>query len=419
MPPEIREEDYLSGNPQLDFDDVQKLHARMRRVSQKHFREAASLYQGKRQRFRRRVAENSQIISEVGLTGAPYNFTWEYIPPADGGWRTYPGVRPWNFIALHSLAATADDRELNRNKKLLFPRKYPIDKYGHNPAKWATAQRIFFYDPGVRRVAGRNVGIHFMVSRRGDVIVSAGLNDIAHHMAGTEGIFGGRNPATVGIELELLRYRKVAGGPILFNPYPERQLLALAIILRKIEAVRPIKRQHISTRNGPLLPQTKAAGSGYVIHSEVKPANRKDPGAQFNIPQGQPGSGWDQLFGLMSKIRSFNLATEVFVQNLNPAENKSVPAIASALPMANAGSQAALRAVWAQANALRRATAMANQGRQHRSSSALAQISTITDRVTAATAALLNTVQSFNVDSLPSMKNALVFNEETNTWEKV
>ncbi len=119
---------------------------------------------------------------------------------------------------------------------------------------------------------------HFVVSKAGDVVQLASLNDRTWHAG--ESTFLGRgnvNGRTWGIEIENLGPLKasttsafVAPDGVAWDPYPEAQMVAVLDLTRKLVALAPNAQQ---MRERPTL---------YLVgHEHVAPGRKRDPGPAF------------------------------------------------------------------------------------------------------------------------------------------
>lgn len=419
------------------------------------------------------------LISDVGLVsnnGINANtFSWVYLPPCGGAFTVFPQgtIRPWTYIFIHSFGHTWDNPQMGIGKhakgkrgltSLMYP---PGDEYGHNPSRWFSGikqlTRNIELDPPKEKT--QKVSIHFCISRRGDVMVSTDLNDMARHGGG--GILKGRgailhphgnNLVSVGFELEPQLMRLVPNGATYVAPFTKIQMTALAIVCKKLTTFRPVKRVYITRRNSTNhadYAQTAVLadkhGSGYVQHSDVSPVTidstgkpqggKTDAGAQFNILPGQKArigsqvwqgtgvnanngngpymeSGWTELWNLMDKIRrQFRLADEVFVESIPQFEFKLLGEFASVLQQSNAGEKAVVTALQDRINALARAAGLQSQKRRATYAAASAHGSALSTTVTRTAAAVTRTLSAFSTADIKAPTgNMLEYNFESGYW---
>lgn len=382
-----------------------------------------------------RTPQPEYILSPVGITDHPQKFGWSWIPPARGVYRVWPKgkIRPWTYLFIHSFGYTWDNWYLNKNRKRRFP---PGDEYGHHPGRWFGGIRqlcALNTDPTKKKQG--NASIHFCISRRGDVLVSVDANDMAWHGGGTVSYTPkGNNYYSIGFELEpaLGRYKyhngKLSSTKVL--PYPDKQMLALALVCKKLVTYRgAIKEVYITKQKGSVRAQANKHGSGYIAHIDVHD-KKLDPRGQFSILEGQVGgyspnpfmkglkSGWDQLWKLMRPMR-FALATDIFVKDVAVGDFSNMTDISVAMmKTTNAGQRAMVQQQRDRLLALRRASSMQAQERRFVYKQATGQATTMTDVVAKSTARVTKQVQRFSVASVKGVGGPVqTFDFDTGTWK--
>lgn len=437
----------------LTEDSVNKLIVKATAPLQKSFRENAETYANARVKAGA-SAKPKMIISDFGFKEAGFN--WTYMPPSIGEYQIFPkkeGLRPWRFVFVHSFGYTWDIPYMAKNKSALNP---PGDTYGHHPKRWMAALRQLVlpkeFDPKKGKVD--KVSIHFCVSRRGDILVSVDLNDIAYHGGGDPkysigdaigGKYHGNNAYTIGIELEPCLGRKKAFGTTFLLDYPDRQLKAFAILIKKFQAVRPIANTVISRfSNQSLQEQFRAAKTtgGYVQHIDVFPveprldkrtgqmkttgkvdaSGQRDGSAkaQFSVySDGSVGYGWTQLFDYISKVRTFNLATQVFVDRLDDPDFSQIANLSTMMTKGNTGQRAALGALKNDLEAHRRARDMQGQTRQTVMTNGVSQAAALHARVAEAAATASQVHQKLSSKGVtPLSQGNVAYNFEKDQWER-
>lgn len=410
------------------------------------------------------------IVSDFGLVS--YNgydhrrFTWTYIPPQSASVNVWPQgkIRPWTYVFVHSFGGYFNQLRMwprsqncpkcSGNNNLLF---LTNDKYGHLNKRWMGGLRPLTRSRGLDPNA-RRVSIHFCVSRRGDVVVSADLNDTAWHAGGGVLGFNSNNAVSIGFELEEDLIRAKRGGRTYVAPYTEPQLIALAIVMKKIETFRPIKHVYITKRApgvdddlGRATRLSQKYLSGYVQHSDVSlPSQRTDAAAQFNLLPGRGGefgssrwngtgyredngiawrdprsgityhkmkSGLDQLWGYMARVRKFDLATQVFAAEIPSLETALLGDLYVALQSSNKGQQALLRSHMKKVWALRRSINMEAKKRATLYGKAQDRGTKLYDILARMSANVSRIVSGFDASNLPSPQGPVQsFNEDTGTW---
>jgi len=118
--------------------------------------------------------------------------------------------------------------------------------------------------------------------------------------------------------------------------------------------------------------QTDAFNSGFVQHLELQ-EGKLDARGQFSIAPGAEGSGWDQLFGLINKLRFFNLNTEVWAKSIPDITKTSAAELATAMLSADGTVKAVLQTHWDSERGFMRAASIQAQGRRTHYKNALGQ----------------------------------------------
>lgn len=386
-----------------------------------------------------RSPQPEYILSPVGITDHPQKFGWSWIPPTRGVYRVWGKgkIRPWTCIFLHSYGYSWDLGYLRRNRSRRFP---PGDENGFHPSRWYAGIRqlcALNTDPTKKRKGGAS--IHFCISRRGDVVVSVDVNDMAWHGGGKRGVdtpmtSKGNNYYTVGFELEpaLGRY-KYSNGRLsrpLILPYPDKQMLALAIVCKKLVTYRGnIPEVYLTKKNGSVRQQWEQYKAGYTTHSDVN-SGKLDPRGQFDILPGAIGtaspnpwmkglkSGWDQLWGLMRPMR-FALATDIFVKDVAKGDFANMADLSVAMmKTTNAGQRAMVQQHRDRLLALKRASSMQAQERRYVYKQATSHATTMTDVIAKGTANVTKQVQRFSVAGVVGIGGPVqTFDFETGTWK--
>ena len=386
-----------------------------------------------------RTPEPKYILSSVGLVDHPQKFGWAWLPPNRGVYTILPQgqIRPWSYIFLHSYGYMWDLSYLRRNRQRRF---CPGDVNGYHPTRWYAGLRQLCSlntDPQKKRQGGAS--IHFCISRRGDVVVSVDVNDIAWHGGGIQGVDTpftpkGNNYYSIGFELEpaLARYKYSNGSlsnPMLL-PYSDRQMLALAIVCKKLVTYRnSIREVYLTKQNGSMRAQANKYGSGYLTHKDVN-SNKSDPGAQFDILPGETGvnnanpwmqglkSGWDQLWDLMRPMR-FSLATDIFVKDVTANITKDLANLSTAMMKnTNKGQQTVIQRQRDNLTAFKRAFTMQAQTRRDIYKSATNNATTMIDIAAKNVTNIVRQVQRFDASNIKGVGGSVQsFDFETGTWK--
>ncbi|MHC4619228.1 MAG: N-acetylmuramoyl-L-alanine amidase [Planctomycetota bacterium] len=474
-PTSFREEGV--GQPRIEADwrkspplSVGAISATMRKYLgryTKHFKENERIYANIRARAGtspkpRYILSDIGIVSNNGINKD--KFSWMYLPPVGGAYNVTPQgkIRPWTYIFFHSFGYIWDRYHmgLSRHKgrrglrKVLAP---PGDEFGHHPSRWFAGVKEMTKNPELSRGAARKVSIHFCISRRGDVIVSTDLNDIAWHGGGRFIHPRNNNIVSVGFELEPQRIRLKPYGRAITAPFTTPQMTALAIVCKKLDTWRPTKQVYITRRSATShndFAQTKRLaqqhGSGYIQHSDVSPVyvnsagkrrgGKVDAGAQFNILPGEKarigsaawhgeginssngdgdwrGSGWTELWELMKRVRKFRAADQLFVTSIPSVEFALMKEFAEALQKSNSGQRSVLTAAQDRVAGLRRAANMQSRKRRATYAKAMTHGTALSTTVALTTAAVSKVLASFDTSNLKAPTgDVLTYDYETGTW---
>ena len=353
-----------------------------------------------------------QIISNVGFVDHPLRFNWSYFPAPLGQYASMPShkMRPWGYIFLHSFGSGFDADYFKDPNRLLAPG----DQYGHHPKRWfAGVNELVLPKP-------YKTSIHFCVSRRGDVVASVDLNDIAYHGGGDFVIHPlGTNYVTIGIELEPCFGRKRKGGAWDIIDYSDPQMKSLAVLCKKFTTIRPVEQVLISKNfSTPVLQQIKQHTSGYIQHLVVF-SKKRDARAQFAVDPktGKQGRGWEQLWGYMAKVRKFNLATDIFVEKIQNPDFSQLQELAHAMQNGTFGQKMAMGVSYHKYQGLKRAAEMQAHSRQALAQSGVtnaASLSAAASRQVAAVSAVLNRA---NAGNAPALAGGDQYDFETGLWQ--
>lgn len=419
----------------------EQLIGRFVRQELKTFRENAAIYANLRTK-KKANAIPKQIISPVGFTDRTDPFIWSWLPPSIGAYRPYPTrkERKWTYIFIHSFGYSIDYAAFKRNPRLLAP---PGDEYGHNPLRVMGAVRQLCTLQDMSRPPGSRASIHAIITRRGDIIMSVDLNDIAYHGGGSKPTGGGwfytskpyRSNSTwsVGIELEPALARPAPGRSARLVNYTDRQMLSLAIFCKKLMTIKPEIQYNVLSRfyggwqwnpssktwasvaPGSITSQGNAMGSGFVQHIDVH-YKKGDARGQFAVAPGQPGSGWDQLFGLIQKVRSFNLGTEIYTKGLPDLSKTSAAELTGLLTQSDGGQRAVLQTQWDHDRAFSRASSMLVQQRRAHYKAALGQNAASHDVVNKSASTIGKMITRFQATVKALSGDVQQYNFSTGLW---
>jgi len=249
------------GVAETTQDLTQKLMAKWRNELQKN----AEVYANVRAQSSRNAKPN-QIISTVGFADNPQRLTCVYYPPRPGTYKVFPDkrLRPWRYIALHVGDTGWDKAYFKRSATAV---QAPGDESGHNPERWTRLLQQYI----LSAEAGKSATLysaHYIVSRRGEVVASVDLNDIAYHMPKTfPKLFSDKdnNYATVGIVFEPCYVRLAPNSNLSLLEFSARQQAALAVLIKKLTTVYPIELVVIRRLSStPLTQLTKQNPTGII-----------------------------------------------------------------------------------------------------------------------------------------------------------
>jgi len=438
----------------LSSGEIDRIVSKRMRDLQRYFNRNRDVYRGVREAAKT-SSDPRYIISGEGLTNHPQKFNWAYLPPSEGCYKVTPHgkLRAWSWLFFHSFGYTWDYGWYKNNPN---GQKPPGDENGHHPNRWfAGITQLCGLTLEKPRPPESRTSIHCCVSRRGDVVWSVDANDLAFHGGGEIQMTKfGNNAVSIGFELEPAlckprlpngKYKSAA-----LMPYTDRQMLALAIVCKKLETAQPaIEHFYARRENGPIRQQVAAHRGGYIQHRDVfypsdsaeaavfsEKARAKgkhrltkvDATAQFDIPPGERGlpgndflktavSGWDQLWNMMNKMR-FNLATDVFVAKLDPSEFKGISDLSAAMARSsNPGQRALLQSQRDKLVALQRATGMQAQSRRAIYKQAEGQATTLSSIVGKSSAQTAQQANALASKPTAVAGSILTYDYDTGTWK--
>lgn len=444
----------------LTAENADQMLRRELNAHQRTMAKTASYYAN--DRIAKGLSELPQYILSDDLF-KEYGLPVSWIAPNPRGYKLVaPGkLRRWIFTVFHSLGASFDGYPGAKKGFLIKnpgARSVPVDVYGHNPRRFmAGIQYLTAWCPEVAN--GARGAVHFFVSRRGDFVSSVDLNDIAHGSGGDLALPFGKNVYSICFELEEHQARYIPGtnkttNTIYRQPYPERQLLCLAIAFKKINTWRAVladssdtmapylrtREEIVSVYNA----RTAGGVGGFLQHVDIHPGQRTDAGAQFMIPKGQtadfgsplwnvvganphamsprgPGpkmeSGWDTLERLYKKLRGVKLATQVFKTPLADVDLALAKA-STILNMQGGPAQGlATKAGRDRLAGLSRSSQMQQQTRASLYNKAAATNVALAATIGRANTVISTVIRKFDISAVKGITGAVMFNEESGTWE--
>lgn len=361
------------------------------------------------------TSQPRQIISSVGFTDHPLHFSWSYFPAPVGQYKASPNnkMRPWAYVFFHSFGPTWDAQYMKDGNRLLPPG----DQYGHHPTRWFAGINWLVKQ---KPQGADKSSIHFCVSRRGDVVVSVDLNDIAYHGGGDFKIHPwGTNYVTIGIELEPLFGRKKKGGGWDIMDYSEPQVKALAVLCKKFTTIRPLAEVVISKYfDTPVLEQIKQHTSGYIQHIDVF-SKKRDARGQFAVDPktGKVGTGWAQLWGYMKQVRKFNLATDIFVDKIQDPDFSQIQDLAQAMQKGTFGQKMAAGVAYHKYQGLRRAAEMQAHTRQTHAQKGVTNAASLSSAASRQVAAVSAVMSRTDASSAPALEGGPQYDFDSGTWQ--
>lgn len=380
-----------------------------------------------------------------------YGFPVSWIPPNPRGYVSIPkknGIRKWIFVVFHSFGGSFDYGFLRKNRGAL---SVPTDVNGHNPRRFMAAMRyLTAWCPNTARAS-----VHFGISRRGDWVNSVDLNDLAHASGGNLPLPFGKNAYSIGFEFEEHLARHIYGTTkktrrVYRQPYSKKQILCLAIGLKKINTWRKV----IADSNGNMVPWLQNRGEivsaynarsgGMIQHLTIHPGERTDAGAQFLAPKGTqirfgstawntsngdpsldrtngPGplleSGWDTLERYFKKIRGVKRETQVFKAPLTDQDLLLAKA-SEVVNLSNSRAQnIAAKSGRDRLAGLSRSSKMQQQTRKTLYNKAAATNVALSATVGKANAVISSVIRKFDVSTVEGVTGAVMFQEAEGLWE--
>lgn len=378
-----------------------------------------------------------------------YGFPVSWMAPNPSGYVVIKkgALRRWIFTVFHSFGGTFDLGFLRANRGAL---SVPTDSNGHNPRRFIGAMRYLTS----LSVSGQvRACVHFGISRRGDWISSVDLNDIAYASGGSLPVGFNKNAYSLGFEFEEHLARHIYGTKkktrrIYRQPYSKKQILCLAIGLKKINAWRSV----IGDSRGtvPWLPDRssivtafKARNGGFIQHLTIHPGKRTDTGAQFLVSKGQeirfgssawnasngdptlcttngPGplleSGWDTLERYFKKVRGVCRETQVFKAPLTSVDLQLAKASEIVNVTSSRAQNIAARAGRDRLAGLSRSAQMQGQSRRSLYNKAAATNVAFSGTIGRANAVVSSVLRKFDIATVQGVIGAVMFDEEEGIW---
>lgn len=403
-----------------------------------------------------RIAKGLKALPQYILSDhlfKEYGFPTSWLAPNPRGyWLTPPGgIRRWIFTVFHSFGGSFDHKFLDKNRGVV---SYPVDTDGHSPRRFMAAMRyLTAWCPNTARAA-----VHFGISRRGDFVSSVDLNDIAHASGGNLELPFSKNVYSIGFEFEEHVARYIPGKGVVKTkyrqPYSSKQILCLAVTLKKINTWRAV----IADKSNNMVPyltdytaivnaynnRTTHGVGGFLQHVDIHPGQRTDAGAQFMIPKGKfadfgsplwnvtgsnphsastrgPGprmeSGWDTLERFYKKLRGVKLATQVFKTPLTDVDLQLAKA-SYLLNMQGGPAQGlATKAGRDRLAGLARSSQMIQQSRRTLYGKAAATNIALSATIGRANTVISTVLRKFDISAVKGVTGAVMFEESTGTWE--
>ena len=377
-----------------------------------------------------------------------YGFSVSWMPPRPGGYRLSKRgvIRPWLFVAFHCFGGGFDVGFLRKNRGAI---SVPTDENGHSPRRFMAAMRYLTYIGS----GAKQVGIHFGISRKGDFVSSVDLNDTAHATGGQVSFPFSKNSASIGFEFEAHEARTIYGTNeptrrIYRQPYSKKQILCLAIALKKINAWRRVIAPDGKTMEpwlstpSEILDAYRAGTGGMLQHLTVSPATRTDAGAQFNARKGEPirfgsdrwngidpdanpsngpgpllESGWDTLEKYFRDVRGVKPESQVFQAPLTSVDLQLARASEVVGLAGRGGRGMAARMGRDRLAALSRSSQMQQQTRGMLYSKAAATNVALSSTIGRATTVIASVLQRFDASGVEGVSGAVMFDEATGNWE--
>jgi hypothetical protein len=381
-----------------------------------------------------------------------YGFPVSWMAPNPSGYAVVKkgAIRRWIFTVFHSFGGSYDWGILRA-----YPgaTSAPTDVNGHNPRRFIGAMRYLTANVSPDHRPARAC-VHFGISRRGDWVSSVDLNDIAYASGGNLPLGFNKNAYSIGFEFEEHLARHIYGTKkktrrVYRQPYSKKQILCLAVGLKKINAWRSV----IGDRNGmvPWLPDRssiisayKARNGGMLQHLTIHPGKRTDPGAQFLAPKGKkirfgssawnasdgdpsrnltngPGllleSGWDTLERYFLKVRGVRRETQVFRAPLTSVDLELAKASEIVNVTQSRAQNIAARAGRDRLAGLSRSAQMQGQSRRSLYNKAAATNVAFSGTVARANTVISSVLRKVDLTAVQGVTGAVMFDEVEGVWE--
>jgi hypothetical protein len=129
------------------------------------------------------------------------------------------------------------------------------------------------------------------------------------------------------------------------------------------------------------------------------------------------GSAWLALFEQAAEVRTFNLATDIFVDKVSGPDFSQLQEISAKIPQSTLGQRAVLEAQRARIQGLQRASTLQGQTRGTYYAQGVAQASSTSNVLAKGIAMVNNLLQRFEPQGVPPLAGGDQFNFDTGTWQ--
>ena len=344
----------LSRDLALRGEVLQASQDRSYSMISRYFEEnAEAIANTRRQPSFRRVTD-TRIISNAAIPEALVGKDFIYAPSGGEGFTARRRGHPLVHFCVHSFGKSFDINSIKNSTSLSVAAD---PETGYNPHRFYNGVRVL-----IGASSRKRVGIHHVISRRGDIVNSVPWNFEARHAGAARGAsHPGGVAGSIGLELEMWyvkdsRRRNV--NPVLDQvPYADPQMIALAFIFKKwmTWTQQPGMAQWLGPLSEECHARIRAKEPGCFQHSDLRP--KGDAGGEFHFPvdwvtgdpmppgppssvprqyqawvdrwygtqRGTPISGWYKLFTLAERMRTPDLQTEIFDTSIEAGRRINLP----------------------------------------------------------------------------------------------
>jgi len=134
-------------------------------------------------------------------------------------------------------------------------------------------------------------------------------------------------------------------------------------------------------------------------------------------PDGVPGPGWTKLFGLVNKVRKFNLATDIFIEKIVEPDFSEMQKLASQSQKGTLGQRMATLVAYQRTQGLKRAMTMQTASRATLAKTGVTNASSLHDAASKFVAGIAAASMRTSAADAPALEGGPQYNFEKGLWQ--